>query len=285
MTNPTAHAARLGLSRAWIEFRHSLRDPQEMGFNAFFTVAVVVVLFFQRDGTVEGTSLPLAAFTLPSVIGMMAGFNGLISTVGTLAVEREDGTLLRCKALPHGMAGYLVGRAVGLSLSGLLSLALIVAAGLILVPSLTGAGLGGWLSVLGFVLLGMAATQPWGAIVGSLARSPQGAAGLTMLTGGVLTAISGIFYPITALAGWMQAVAQVFPLYWLGAGVRSGLLPDSAAAAEIGGSWRPGTAVAVLAAWAVAGFLLAPPILRRMARRESGSAMQARRERAMQRIG
>ena len=67
--------------------------------------------------------------------------------------------------------------------------------------------------------------------------------------------------------------------------MRSALLPDAAAAAELGGSWRPVETTLVLLAWAVAGLALAPPILRRMARRESGSLMEQRRQRAMQRIG
>ncbi|MEO3867239.1 hypothetical protein ABGB18_00255 [Nonomuraea sp. B12E4] len=71
----------------------------------------------------------------------------------------------------------------------------------------------------------------------------------------------------------------------LGLGMRSAFLPDSAAALEIGGFWRPVEMLLVLGAWIVASLLLAPPILRRMARRESGSLMRLRRDRAMQRIG
>jgi ABC-2 type transport system permease protein len=106
---------------------------------------------------------------------------------------------------------------------------------------------------------------------------------LSLLIIVVPAAISGIFYPITALPGWVQAIGQVFPVYWLGLGVRSAFLPGSAAVAEIGRSWRHPEMVAVLGVWAVAGLLLAPVVLRRMARRESGSAMQARRQRALQR--
>ncbi|MFD7842763.1 hypothetical protein ACFV4K_07500 [Nocardia sp. NPDC059764] len=39
----------------------------------------------------------------------------------------------------------------------------------------------------------------------------------------------------------------------------------------------------MLGVWAVAGVLIAPMVLRRMARRESGAAVAARRERAMAR--
>ncbi|MEV0592230.1 hypothetical protein [Nonomuraea cavernae] len=124
-----------------------------------------MVLYFQRDATVPGSTMPLALVTMPGMLGLMIGANGLLGAVGSLAV------------------------------------------------------------------------------------------------------------------------AHVFPMYWLGLGMRSALLPDSAAAVEIGGSWRPGMTMAVLIAWSVAGLLIAPPVLCRMARRESGSAVQARRDRALQRIG
>ncbi|MFC7587365.1 ABC transporter permease [Nonomuraea antimicrobica] len=202
-----------------------------------------------------------------------------------LAVRRkEDGTLLRAKALPQGMIGYLVGRIVSLSFSTVASLVLMLVAGLFFVPGLFGIGLGNWLTIAWLTVLGLLSALPLGAVIGSLAGSPQTAAGMSMLAIGGLTAVSGVFYPITALAGWLQALAHVFPLYWLGLGMRSALLPDAAAAAEIGGSWRPVETTLVLLAWAVAGLVLAPPILRRMARRESGSAMEQRRHRAMQRV-
>jgi ABC-2 type transport system permease protein len=102
---------------------------------------------------------------------------------------------------------------------------------------------------------------------------------LLLLAG--LAAISGIFYPITHLPVFLQWTGQVFPLYWLGLGMRSALLPHSLAAVEIGHSWRHLATFGVLAAWSVAGLVLAPVVLRRMARRESGSAVAARHEKVM----
>jgi ABC-2 type transport system permease protein len=80
----------------------------------------------------------------------------------------------------------------------------------------------------------------------------------------------------------VQAVAQVFPLYWFGLGMRSAFLPDEAAAVEIGGSWRTPETLLVLAAWAVVGWIVTPIVLRRMARRQSGSDVEAAREAALQ---
>ncbi|MGI5292298.1 ABC transporter permease [Nonomuraea polychroma] len=283
--NPAPHAVRLGLLRGWIEFKNSLTSPPDVAFTVISTVAFVAVLWFQREATVPGVTFALAAFTLPSLLGMLAAFNGLIGAMSMIAVEREDGTLLRAKALPQGMLGYLIGRITLLTLQALSSMAILVVAGLFLVPQLAQAGAVGLLLVLVITLVGLLATLPLGAVIGSLFNNPQASTGLSMLVVGGLISISGIFYPISALAGWLQAIAQAFPLYWLGLGMRAALLPDSMAAAEIGGSWRPLEMTLVLGAWVVAGLLVAPPILRRMARRESGSLMEARRDRALQRVG
>jgi ABC-2 type transport system permease protein len=65
--------------------------------------------------------------------------------------------------------------------------------------------------------------------------------------------------------------------------MRSALLPNAMAAVEVGHSWRHLATFGVLSAWAVAGLVLAPVVLRRTARRESGSNVAARREKAMRR--
>jgi ABC-2 type transport system permease protein len=70
----------------------------------------------------------------------------------------------------------------------------------------------------------------------------------------------------------------------MGLGMRSALLPGEAVVVEVGDSWRHLETAAVLGVWAVAGLLLAPVVLRRMARRESGSKVAERRERALQRV-
>ncbi len=101
--------------------------------------------------------------------------------------------------------------------------------------------------------------------------------GLTFLPMVVLIAISGIFYPITGMPDWLHPVAQAFPVYWLGAGMRDALLPDAAAAAELGGQFHTLTTFGVLGAYAVLGLLVAPRVLRAMARKESGSAVESRK--------
>lgn len=59
------------------------------------------------------------------------------------------------------------------------------------------------------------------------------------------------------------------------------MLPDAAMQFEIGQSWHTAQVVTVLLAWAVLGLGLAPVLLRRMARRQSGTAVAAARDRVL----
>jgi hypothetical protein len=140
--NPTVHAARLGLARGWVEARHSLTNPQDLGWNLFVVTVFVVVLLFQRNAKVEGSALPLAMLTLPSILGTWVAVGGYTGAAGALAVEREDGTLLRAKAVPQGMVGYLVGRIVSLSLITVSTLVIIFVAGLLVLLARAGHPLG-----------------------------------------------------------------------------------------------------------------------------------------------
>src|SRR5262249_4284630 len=179
--------------------------------------------------------------------------------------------------------GYLIGRIVVVSgtimltVVGLLIVGLAPFGGLALGRTMT------WFTLAWVLALGLLATLPIGAMLGSLFPSARSAN--VMMIGIVgLMSPSGIFYPIARLPVWLQWVGQTFPLYWLGLGVRSALLPANLVAVEIGHSWRHLATAGVLAAWAIAGLALAPILLRRMARREAGSSVVARRERAMSRV-
>ncbi|WP_239095531.1 ABC transporter permease [Planotetraspora silvatica] len=143
-------------------------------------------------------------------------------------------------------------------------------------------GVSSWVTLVWVLALGLVALLPIGAVLGSLFNTAQGM-GFVTLPIMMLMGVSGVFYPISAFPEWLQWVAQVFPLYWLGLGLRSAMLPETLAAAEAGESWRHLETVGVLGLWAIAGLLLAPVVLRRMARRESGSAVAVRRQKAMQR--
>ncbi|MGY1748358.1 ABC transporter permease [Modestobacter sp. SYSU DS0511] len=280
--NATRHAIGLGLRRGWTEFVQGLRSPQDQGFYLFMGGITLGWLWINRDNELDGTGLLYPSFALPSILGGLLVFGVVIGPAYALAMEREDGTLLRHKALPAGMPGYVTGQLTLQSLNLVPTLLVLLVPSLLLFDDLMHRGTAGWAVTVGLIAVALLAFLPWGMVIGSVVPSVQKVGTWGMLPVLVLLGISGIVVPIQALWGWVQAVAQVFPVYWLGHGLRWAFLPDGAAAAELGDVWRPGVAVLVLAAWAVVGCLLAPRVLRRMARRQSGSQVQAAREAALQ---
>ncbi|MGN9836932.1 ABC transporter permease [Nonomuraea sp. H19] len=280
--NPATTALRAGWSRGLIELRQSFTNGADLFSHFLWPVLLLVAMFFLRDASFGSSGLLLGTLALPGILGMNAGM-GLVSMSQQLTADREDGTLLRAKATPHGMPAYLIGKVVSVSGGLLADLAIFLIPGMLIVDGLL-MGPGSWPTLAWVLALGLVATLPIGAVLGSVFTGAR-AQGLLQLPVLAVIGISGIFYPITALPEWLQWIAQVFPIYWMGLGMRSALLPDAAVSVEIGESWRLLETAGVLGAWAVLGLLVAPIVLRGMARGESGSTVAARRERALQRVG
>ncbi|WP_134771951.1 ABC transporter permease [Ornithinimicrobium flavum] len=248
----------------------------------FFSTVFLVVLFFLRD--LEFADGMVAAggwiFTGFLAFGVIAA--AVLGVAGELQTEREDGTLLRAKAVPHGMSGHLLAKLVVAPVDAVVPMVPVVVGAVLLLPGTMPTQPGRWLLLVVVFLLTVAAMLPWGAVLGAVFRSMITFAWVT-LTIYAVAVVSGLFYPATAMPTWLQWLAQATPLYWIGRAFRGVLLPESAAAAEIGGQWSLGLTLAVLLAWAVVGLLVAPLLLRRMARRQSGSAVAAARERVLNR--
>jgi ABC-2 type transport system permease protein len=281
--NTMGYAARVGLRRGGLEVRHTFTNSQDLWNYLFPSAIFLVVMFFMRGAVVPGTEFSLGTRTLPSVLGMNVVFGGMVTLMMSLALEREDGTLLRAKAVPNGMLGYLMGKIVLVTGMTVIGMTIVLVPSVFMLDGLALGSVTAWLTLAWVMVLGLIATVPIGAIFGSLFTNPRNA-GVIMLPVMGLVALSGIFYPISSFPEWLQGLAQVFPVYWLGLGMRSAMLPDAMAAVEIGGSWRHLEMVGVLGVWAVIGFTVAPWVLRQMARRESGSSVAQRRERALQRV-
>jgi ABC-2 type transport system permease protein len=280
--DPAVHAVRLGLRRGWTEFGQSLRSAQDQGFYLFTGLLTLGYLVIRRNDEVEGSDLLVPSVAMPSIIGALIAFGVIVGPAYMLAMEREDGTLLRYKAIPHGLRAYFTGQLLSHSLGAVPQMLVILVPSFLLFDDLMAGGVTGWLTVVWVFVLGMLATMPLGMLIGALVPSTQKVGSWGMLPVVVLVGISGILYPVQQLWGWVQVVAQAFPIYWIGLGMRSAFLPDSAAALEVGDSWRTTATVLVLLAWAILGAVLTPLVLRRMARRQSGSQVEAARQAALQ---
>lgn len=282
--NPTLNAYRAGLRRGMVSTKIQLTTPSEI-FGTVIPIAMFVgILLFMRRVDFDGAPVSLGAMSIPGLIAMGVLFSAVMGIAGVLAMDRTNGTLLRSKSVPGGTTGYLVGEITANAIVTIASSVLLLIVGLILFDELVFATPDRWLLFALVLAVGLVATLAIGATVGSLINNPKNL-GVVMLPVTGLIGISGIFYPLVALPVWLQWIAQAFPLYWFGLGLRASLLPEAMAAVEVGGSWRIGWVLAVLAVWALLGMVLAPRLLSRMARRESGSTVAERRRGFQQEFG
>ncbi|WP_395576824.1 ABC transporter permease [Streptomyces sp. BK79] len=272
---------RAGFQRGGIELRQLLRNPKELsGHLTNVAVALAVAAFIGED--VPGTQTPMAHLALAGFAAYLLFQVGLVNLPQILVTEREEGALLRLRATPGGIPAYLIAKCVLVVATAVGTLALLLLAGAVLVDGPVPHGVAGWLTLAWVTTLGLLAVVPLGAAIGAVLPNPREALALIMLPVMALLIMSGTVFPITTLPVPVQQAASVFPLKWMAQGLRSALLPDAARAAEPAGSWELPMVALVLTAWAVLGFLLAVPLLRRAARRESGSRLSARHRKAAQ---
>ncbi|MFI1017771.1 ABC transporter permease [Streptomyces sp. NPDC020965] len=264
-----------------MELRHLLRDPKELS-GPLTNVVVALLIGAYISDAVPGTRTPMAHLVLAGFAAYLVFQIGLINLPQILVTEREEGALLRLRATPGGIPAYLIAKCLFVVVLAVGTLALLLAAAALLVDGPLPHGPGGWVTLLWVTTLGLLAVVPLGAAIGAVLPNPREALALIMLPAMGLLVASGAVFPITSLPLPVQQVASVFPLKWMAQGLRSALLPDSARAAEAAGSWELPMVALVLTAWAALGFLLAIPLLRRAARRESGSRLAARHRKAAQ---
>jgi len=95
-----------------------------------------------------------------------------------------------------------------------------------------------------------------GLAVGGRAANAKAVPAIVNLPFVFLQFISGVFIPFSQLSSSLTSVAGVFPLRWLGSGMRSAFLPDSFVTNEPGGSWHHPAMWGILAAWSAVGLVL-----------------------------
>ena len=255
------------LALAGVQVRHEVRTYFRAGDTVFFTFLFPVVMLaifstaFSASGSYgvrpDGSAVDAAAYYLPGMIAAGVLLSGVQALGIDIAVERSDGTLKRLAGTPLPVASWFVGKLGQVVVTNLLQVALLLAVARVLfgVPLPTEAS--SW-ATFGWVwLLGLAGSALIGIALSRLPRTGRSASAVIVPITLVLQFVSGVYLPFAQLPTWLQQVASAFPLKWLAQGMRSVFLPESSAAAEVGGAWDlPGIAL-WLGVWLVAGAIAA----------------------------
>jgi ABC-2 type transport system ATP-binding protein len=158
------------LAGGLIELRQAFSGAALAG-QLLWPGATLAALFLFRHRELAGSSFTIGAVMLPGTLGMFVAF-GMMLMVQYLPADREDGTLLRTRATPGGIGGYLAGKLVTSSLSVLIYLAMIGVPGAFITGGLHLADIF-WGRLAWVLILGMTGTQLLGAALGALVPSPR----------------------------------------------------------------------------------------------------------------
>jgi len=166
--------------------------------------------------SVQSQQLSAAAFFVPSILAMALMQLGVFSAI-PLVEQREKLILKRLGATPLPRWTLVASNIVVRLLIALVQTVLIVAIGLAVFDV---AIVGSLLLAVGFVVLGAVTFISIGYVIASFARTEEAANGITSVVQFPMMFLSGIFFPIAFMPEFLQPVAALMPLTYLGDALR-----------------------------------------------------------------
>jgi ABC-2 type transport system permease protein len=230
------------------------RNPRVLIFTIVFPV-VLLVLFASVFGD-SGDAIEIGGARIPTDAYFTAGiaaYSIMASAFSTLAIgltsQRESGQLKRLRGTPLPAWAFIAAQVLrSVALVAAMTLVLFLIGALAYDVEVTGEGA---LGIVVSVLLGTAAFAALGVALTAVTPSAEAASTIAPFAGVLLGFISGVWIPVDTLPDWLEEVGRVFPL----AHLAESLQP--AAAKPSLGTDLTGENAAVMAAWGIAGLVIA----------------------------
>ncbi len=252
---------RLGWARTVIEVKQFFRNPQLVFFTFSLPVLLLVIFGMIFSGHIDGPpGTKPVPFRQYFVAGMIAA--GIVSTTFTnlaitISIEQHEGLLKRLSATPLPKASYFIGKIGVAVVSSAAQTAIMLAIGVIFFGLNLPSDPMRWLVFSWVFLLGIASCSLLGIAYTRLIPNAQAASAIVQPPYLILEFISGVFFVYGDLPPFLRFIGMLFPLKWMAQGLRYVFLPDWFQVKEQRGTWDLGLIAAVLAAWTIAGFLVA----------------------------
>ena len=256
MSNELPGVLAIGIKRGGLEVKQFFRQKESVVFTLLFPLILLAIF-----GSVFSAKIaPGVTFSQYFVAGMIASAlvnTGFQQIAIFIPVERDLGALKRLRGTPMPAASYFIGKAIVVTVSMVIQVVLLLAAGVAFFGVDLPTESQKWLLFIAFLILGSIVSTILGVAFSSVPKNARGASAIVSPVVIILQFFSGVFFIFTDLPGWMQQVAAIFPLKWLTQGMRSIFLPANFAAREIAGNWETGRTFAIIGAWLIVGTLLA----------------------------
>jgi ABC-2 type transport system permease protein len=218
------------------------RNPSAAFFNF-----LLPLLFLALFGAVFSSDQEQLDVIVPGIAGMSVMSTTFSALAFNLTFLREAGILKRVRGTPLPGGAYLGGIALNAITNTLIQITLIVLAGRLFFgvqwPK-------EWLELLVFVLLGVACFASLGVAFSHVIPNFDSAPAYVNAVFLPVIFISGVFYDVNSTPAALKDLAEVLPLKHLIDGLSGAMVTGTGLTDNL-------TALAVVAAWTVAGAILA----------------------------
>jgi ABC-2 type transport system permease protein len=251
LDEPVRHARPQRASVAWhqaawrqyrLERKMFWRNPSAAFFNF-----LLPLLFLALFGAIFSDQEADLQVIVPGIAGMAVMSTTFSALAMTLTYLRESGVLKRIHGTPLPTSAYLAGIAGNAVTNTALQVGLITAAGSLVF------GLDwpkDWAALVVFVALGVVCFASLGVALSHAIPNFDSAPAYVNAVFLPVIFISGVFYDVDNVPGFLRAIAEVLPLKHLIDGLEGAMVNGAGVVAN-------DSALLVLAVWALAGIVLA----------------------------
>ena len=195
---------------AYREFLRFIQDRPRM-FSSFTMPLLFLVIFGAGFGKLIGQMMPgvdYIQFMYPGILGMTVLMTSVMSGV-SIVWDREFGFLKEVLVSPLNRSGVIAGKAIGAATIAIIQGAIM----LVLAPILNvPIDLGTVLALLPLLLILSLCLSGLGLLIGARMRSQQGFQILMQLVIFPMMFLSGIFFPISGVATWLEVLSKLNPV-------------------------------------------------------------------------
>ncbi len=178
-------------------------------------------LLVLQEQPIGAHRIPMAHFYIPGMLALSVLWLGVFGTAPPLVELREQQILRRIGVTPLKRSTLLAAQIGWRFTTGILSAVLLIGFGMI-AYGISAAG--SWLLLVASFVLGVFVFVALGFLLASLARSTEGVVGMGQMVMFPMMFLSGIFIPLEVLPAFLQSVAAVIPLTYLGDSLQQTLL-------------------------------------------------------------
>jgi ABC-2 type transport system permease protein len=182
--------------------RLSRRNVEAVLTSLMLPVMLMLLFVYLFGGAIEAGTAKYVTYVVPGLLLLCAGYGASVTAI-SVSHDMAGGIVDRLRSLDVSGAAVLAGHVAASVVRNAASTVVVLGVGL-LVGFRPHASLADWVAAAAVLALFVTALSWFAAVIGLVAKSPEGASGFTFFVM-FLPYPSSAFVPVDTMPGWVQA--------------------------------------------------------------------------------